>query len=440
MAVYEIRSEEIEGFPIVERIEVRPWRLGGQSHQNFVIGSGANFDAHFTVLVEIIYSVNDEPLFYTRNFLHSFGNLTGDSREQWLERFVNGENEGYGFGDVLPESSVFLMREKITRTTPEGNEEVYVNYWLTITADIGAVFSMSSPGMRQIEIKIDVDEFEPALEFMRQFTAEVEQVANGAHPDPATLAPRASRWGFSRAVNRKAYDSLALEYQEWQIADSLFKDAFDAWIGRIPKDGKILDIGCGFGKPVIPYLLEKGFAVTGLDASPKMLERVRDAFPSVPLINLPVEDLNIEQEFDAACSLSSMLYLDPIDFSHGLYRVYLALKPGGLLFLNAYDLHPTWRGEPYRVDVNRLMWGWSYGSDEVVLALEEHGYFKALDVRNVTPKEYEQEQLDKWFASATKTHEEILKKNPSYDGPAPDRNRPPPFPMQYTVVAQRLVK
>lgn len=440
MAVYEFHSEEIKGFPITERIEVRPWRLGGEEHQGFVIGSGSNFDARGNALVEIIYSVNDEQLFYTRNFLHLFSMFDEKKNMQLLEDFIGGEHDGYGFGYVLPETSVYLKREKSTHTNLEGVEETYVSYRLEISADIGAVFSMSGPGMRQIEIKIEVTKLDPAIEFMRQLTKEIEQVDRGVHPDPAALPPGASHWDFSRAVNRKAYDSLAFEYDEWTMDDSLFKDGFDAWLARIAPGGKVLDIGCGHGRPVIASLLEKGFVVTGMDASSKMLERVRKEFPSVPLINLPVEDLDLEQEFDAACSLSSMLYLDPIDFSHGLYRVHRALKPGGLLFLNAYDLHPTWRGEPYHVDLERWMWGWSYGINEAAKILDEHGYFKVLDMQDVTSQEQKEEQLEKWFESAVKGHEEAMQKYPNYAGPAPDRKKHPPFPMNYIVVAERLVK
>ena len=440
MAVYEYHSEEIKGFPITEKIEVRPWRLCGEEHQMFVIGSGSNFDARGNVLVEIIYSVNDEQVFYTRNFLHLFSMFDEMKTSQWLEGFIGGEHDDYGFGYVLPETSVYLKREKSTHSNLEGVEETHVRYRLEISADIGAVFSMASPGMRQIEIKLDVKDLDSAVDFMRQLTDEIAEVDLGLHPDPATLPRGASHWSFSRAVNQKAYDSLASEYDDWTMEASLLKDAFDAWLAKVAPGGKVLDVGCGHGRPVIASLLEKGFAVTGMDASPKMLERVRERFPSIPLINLPVEDLDVEQEFDAACSLSSMLYLDPIDFAHGLYRVHRALKPGGFLFLNAYDLHPTWRGEPYHVDLQRWMWGWSYGMNEVSKALEEHGYFKVLDVQDVTTQEHKDEQLESWFASAVKGHEEAMQKYPNYAGPAPDRNKHPIFPMNYTVLAQRLVK
>ena len=76
--------------------------------------------------------------------------------------------------------------------------------------------------------------------------------------------------------------------------------------------------------------------------------------------------LELEAEFDGACSLSSMLYLDPIDFFHAIYRLYRALKPGGLLFLYAYDTHPGWRGHPFDQVLDQWMWSWTRSLDEAV--------------------------------------------------------------------------
>jgi hypothetical protein len=63
-----------------------------------------------------------------------------------------------------------------------------------------------------------------------------------------------------------------------------------------------------------------------------------------------------------------MLYLDPIDLSHSIYRLYQALKPGGQLFLYAYDTHPSWRGLPYSVEINQWMWSWTYCMEEAAQA------------------------------------------------------------------------
>ena len=142
MATYEHRLAENEDNPsIVERIEVRPWRLGGKSHQEFVIGGGSNFDASGNILVEIIYSVNDVQFFYTRNFIHHIDyGLPVPEDNDWIEDFRNGEHDWYGFGDMLPETSIFFRREKNSYQDENIEDNLYVNYSLEISADTGAIF------------------------------------------------------------------------------------------------------------------------------------------------------------------------------------------------------------------------------------------------------------------------------------------------------------
>jgi len=84
--------------------------------------------------------------------------------------------------------------------------------------------------------------------------------------------------------------------------------------------------GCGHGEPVIARLLEKGYQVTGCDLSPEMLRIARQQFRQVTLINQDASLLTQEAEFDAACSFSSLLYLDPIDLLNSIRRLHRALK------------------------------------------------------------------------------------------------------------------
>jgi len=441
MAVFENRSEEKEGDPsVTERIEVRPWRLGGKSHQDFVIGSGANFDATSNILIEIIYSVNDVQLFYTRNFVHYVAHeFSIADLQRSLDKFKSGERDAFGFGDMLPETSIILRREKGTYET-NGEQKAYESYRLEISADIGAGICTSSPGERMINIEIPIEEPEAGFEFMRQLVCEVGDVHEQKHPDPAHIPAGLSDWNFARQVNQKAYDRIAANYDEHYFSEPPLTETFDAWLNDIPIGGHVLDLGCGHGKPVIARLLEKGYCVTGADLSPKMLERARQNFPDVPFINGLASEITLEAEFDGACSLSSLLYLDPIDLSHSLYRLYHALKPNGLLFLHAYDLHPGWRGAPYHVDINEWMWGWTYGMDEAIQALEEHGYFKVLRAQDVTMEDERQERIDKWYNHAKEAYDANIKRYPNVQFQAPDRSRPPALSYKYVIVAQAQIK
>ena len=68
------------------------------------------------------------------------------------------------------------------------------------------------------------------------------------------------------------YNTIA---EEW--AEARGKAGVSALVtefaGRVRTGGRILDIGCGTGWPVARYLSEKGFAVTGIDVSERMLEK-----------------------------------------------------------------------------------------------------------------------------------------------------------------------
>jgi hypothetical protein len=136
----------------VECIEVTPWRITGTEEQSFCIGSGANFSATGNVWLEIKYSVQDVPLFSTRNFLHeSMGFESAPAVASYFERFLSGEVDRFGFGDMLPETGLLLTREKFTDTDMDGEESTHEYYNMEIAVDMGAVFGAAPPGMRMIK-------------------------------------------------------------------------------------------------------------------------------------------------------------------------------------------------------------------------------------------------------------------------------------------------
>jgi len=414
MAAIEYTQKEIEGRSAsVERIEVRPWGLGGKKHQLFSIGSGANFDASGNIWVEIIYMVSGIQFFYTRNFIHDMGN--GDSVSNLgkrLEQFRLGEVDAYGFGDMLPETSIILKRNKYTHKDENNQEVTSSSYHLEISADVGAVIGHESPGMRMINIQLPYISMEEGVKFMQDLTDEIIDAYHGRHPNPAELPAGSSDWHFMRQLNQRAYNQISEDYQEEYFSNPHLTEMFDTWLGELPFGGHILDAGCGHGQPVIARLLEKGYRVTGTDLSPRMLERARGNFPGVSFINQMIGEIRSEAEYDGACSLSSMLYLDPIDLSHAVYRLYRALKPGGLLFLYANDLHPAWRGLPYGVDIKQWMWSWSHGMDEAAQALEEFGYFKVLNKQDVTTETQREERLASWRKEKQESHDKLVQSMP----------------------------
>jgi SAM-dependent methyltransferase len=397
MAKIEYHHEATKTLPaFTEMIEVRPWALCGRPDQPFYVGSGVNARASGTLWLEVLYSVEGAQIFYTRTFLmHEFSDY-GDTEEQH-SRFdeLSANKEGvFGFGDMMPETSILLKVEKYTypkEYDPEMRE--FSSAQLTISTDTGAVFGRSAPGERSVDILLKEIEIEEGIRFMRTLVDEIAALHQGRHPDPASFPPGSSEWPFISQLNRQAYDRISTHYAEAYFENSRLAQAFDAWLAQLPHGGHVLDAGCGHGDPVIDCLLQRGFQVTGSDFSPEMLRVAASRYPQARYLNTTISALDQQTAFDGVCSFNSLLYLDPIDLLNSIYRLHQALKPDGLLFLYAYDSGPSWRGEVFGHRLGQWMWGSHYGMQEVAALLEEHGYFTVLDTCKVVEDPEEAERI-----------------------------------------------
>jgi SAM-dependent methyltransferase len=442
MAKFEIIKEMHDDLPpSVESLEVTVWGTAGSRGQEFSIGSGGNFNASCNFWVEIRYCLQGVPLFHTRDTITNLYKQELETQQTDLEKFINKEYSGFGYGDMLPETSILVHREDHTYTNPDGEEETWESYSLEVSADIGAIFGQSPPGERSIDIVIQLESLDDVLPFLRQLIQEFHDASQGRHPDPGLLPPGSSDWHFMRQLNQRAYDLISANYNEHYFDNPLLKTAFDEWLKKLPAGGRVLDAGCGHGDPVISYLLDKGFQPTGSDISPKMLERARTSFPDVDFWNKAITEVEAENMFDGICSFSSMLYLDVIDFFHAIHRLHRALKPGGLLFLYGYDFHPSWRGHPYHITIDQWMWEGNRGIEEAVAALQEHGYFKVLKTKNTTTKSEQKEIIERWRINEQKGHEEWMEMLGSTSLEPPDLSTPPDdLAYCYIVIAQKQKK
>jgi len=423
-----------------ETIEVRVWDTCGTSSQPFYIGSGANFQADNNLWLEISYAVEGAQVFYTRNFLHHSWGFDLNEQLGRLENLRETGEGSFGFGDMLPETGLGLKAEKKSYQGQVGAApQVYTTISLVISADTGAVFGFSAPGNRFVEIKLDLEDLEDGVRFMGELVHELDAVWQGKHPDPACFPPGSCEWPLVWQLNRRAYNNLAESYQEDYFANQLLAEAFTDWLAHLPPGGQVLDTGCGHGNPVIAKLLDGGFQVTGADFSPEMLKRAGQRFPQVAFVQQAATQLDFEGAFDGACSFSSLLYLDPVDFYNAVYRLHHALKPGGRLFLYAYDSGPDWRGEPFHFIMKQWMWSWHYGLEEAAHRLEEHGYFKVVAKKRVwwdEEAEHKVAQAIEAEKEKAAEHRRKLAETPGQFLPYfPEMHERPPY--AYVIVAER---
>jgi SAM-dependent methyltransferase len=86
-----------------------------------------------------------------------------------------------------------------------------------------------------------------------------------------------------------------------------------AWLDRfllgVPAGGTVLDLGCGTGTPIAGYLLDRGFDVVGVDASPAMVQMCRVRFPEQEWVLQDMRALELGRRFDAILAWDSFFHL-----------------------------------------------------------------------------------------------------------------------------------
>jgi len=71
----------------------------------------------------------------------------------------------------------------------------------------------------------------------------------------------------------------------------------------------VLDVGCGTGEPIAQFLIEKGYKVTGVDASKKMIALCKRRFPSEHWLLADMRTLDLQEQFQAVIAWHSLFHL-----------------------------------------------------------------------------------------------------------------------------------
>lgn len=122
------------------------------------------------------------------------------------------------------------------------------------------------------------------------------------------------------------------EYHEqaWPVLERLI-------LRQIAPESPVLDLCCGDGR-LAQVLERKGYRVTGIDGSERMLEFARDRCPETRFIGGDARTFEVKDRFDAVLSTFDALnhIMTPDDLAAVCARVFDALKPGGYF---AFDLN-----------------------------------------------------------------------------------------------------
>lgn len=132
-----------------------------------------------------------------------------------------------------------------------------------------------------------------------------------------------------RDMTLQYYINNAAEYAR-QTADADMSNVLDRFVGLIPAEGRILDLGCGSGRDSKTFC-EMGYAVTALDGSPELCQ-IASEYSGVPVRCLMFQELDYEDAFDGIWACSSLHHLPRKQLIETLPKVIKALRPGGILY------------------------------------------------------------------------------------------------------------
>ncbi|MFY0311997.1 class I SAM-dependent DNA methyltransferase [Leisingera sp. D0M16] len=129
------------------------------------------------------------------------------------------------------------------------------------------------------------------------------------------------------------YDERAAEYAERFAGgtDAGEESDFQAFTGRLPEGGAVLDLGCGPGHWAARFR-DAGYRVAALDASPEMAEAARSAY-GIEVTVTGFHALDAEAVFDGVWAYFSLLHVPRAELAIHLSAVHRALAPGGTLCL-----------------------------------------------------------------------------------------------------------
>jgi SAM-dependent methyltransferase len=133
-------------------------------------------------------------------------------------------------------------------------------------------------------------------------------------------------------LNKRAWDNIAKKYDE--RTNTELSDVFIDFTLKLPDNSKVLDLGCGTGLPHDKHLVEMGFNVIGVDISSEMIKVASENVPDAIFIQLSMNEIEYEEEFNGVLSSFSMLLLTTDLFKETAFRIYSALTKPGYFYLS----------------------------------------------------------------------------------------------------------
>ncbi|WP_165230836.1 class I SAM-dependent methyltransferase [Aquisphaera insulae] len=170
--------------------------------------------------------------------------------------------------------------------------------------------------------------------------------------------------------NIALYQRHAKEWDQGRGRDLREKTWLDRFLGLLPPNASVLDIGCGGGEPIDRYFIEAGHGVTGIDSSPALIGICRERFPDHAWVVSDMRTLALDREFDGLLAWDSFFHLGPED-QRGMFEVFRShAAPKAALMFTSGPAH----GESIGMFMGEPLYHGSLGEADYRLLLNRSGF------------------------------------------------------------------
>ncbi len=167
-----------------------------------------------------------------------------------------------------------------------------------------------------------------------------------------------------------AYNKIAGWFDENRTRTLIEQSYLDELARALAPGASILDLGCGTGEPIMRYLLERQYEMTGVDASAAMIEIAGTRFPGSRLIVGDMRSVHLDQTFDAVIAWHSLFHL-PHDDQRAMFAAFARhLHPGGTVMFTSGSEY----GETWSENGGEQLYHASLDADEYRRLLAAHGF------------------------------------------------------------------
>lgn len=137
------------------------------------------------------------------------------------------------------------------------------------------------------------------------------------------------------------WDAIADTFMTMRSAAGV--DVVQRWARQLPRTATVVDVGCGSGDPISRTLIDAGFTVFGIDASPRLVGAFRSRFPDHRVACETAEDsAYFDRTFDAAIAIGLVFLLSAKAQQAALVRMASAVGSGGRILFSAPEQPCQW--------------------------------------------------------------------------------------------------